>query len=129
MKKLSVILFLTIFGLFIFGNFTIGRSYQQQDTSMKNDSLPADVASVVKQKCFGCHNSNSRNDKAKDKLCFDQWNEFDALKKIGKIKDINKELTEGKMPPEKFLEMFPNRKLTDAESKTLIDWTNKELQE
>lgn len=129
MKKLSVILFLTIFGLFIFGNFTIGRSYQQQDTTMKNDSLPADVASVVKQKCFGCHNSNSRNDKAKDKLCFDQWNEFDALKKIGKIKDINKELTEGKMPPEKFLEMFPNRKLTDAESKTLIDWTNKELQE
>jgi len=52
---------------------------------------------------------------------------LNVLKKLSKSKDIHKEVSENKMPPEKFLERFPDRKLTDEESKIILDWATAEL--
>ncbi|MBN1822078.1 MAG: heme-binding domain-containing protein [Prolixibacteraceae bacterium] len=127
MKKLSIV-FISIFAVFvILSSFTpVKESYQQEQT-VKIKSVPAEVSAIIEQKCYGCHNSESRNEEARDKLSFDKWDDLNALQKLSKTKDVHQEVIEGKMPPEKFLERFPDRKLTDEEIKTLVDWANKEL--
>ena len=36
-------------------------------------SIPDDVQQIIDNHCFGCHNTDSRNDKAKGKLKFDKF--------------------------------------------------------
>jgi hypothetical protein len=85
--------------------------------------MPADVKAVVEQKCYGCHNAESKNEKGKAKL---DWDAFEATKKSkqlatkGKIAEV---LEKGDMPPKKFLENKPEGKLTEAELATLMDWS------
>ncbi|GAA0879166.1 hypothetical protein GCM10009119_21340 [Algoriphagus jejuensis] len=85
--------------------------------------MPADVKAIVEQKCYGCHNAESKNDKGKEKL---DWDAFEASKKSkqmatkGKISEV---LAEGEMPPEKFLAQKPEGKLTEAELATLVEWS------
>lgn len=89
--------------------------------------VPEDVQAVIKGKCLGCHNIESRNDKAKEKLEFDRLDSLSMVEKIGKFKDIGKELNDNKMPPEKFLERFPDKALTADEKKILLDWASTEI--
>ena len=85
--------------------------------------MPADVKAVVEQKCHGCPNAESKNEKGKAKL---DWDAFEATKKSkqlatkGKIAEV---LEKGDMPPKKFLENKPEGKLTEAELATLMNWS------
>ena len=100
--------------------------------SAMNEKKPAtegmtpEVKALVDKTCFGCHNVNSRNQEAKDKLNFSTFDELSKMQKIGKLKDISKAVKEGEMPPKKFLERNPDKKLTDAEVKLLTDWVKTE---
>ena len=100
--------------------------------SAMNEKKPAtegmtpEVKALVDKTCFGCHNVNSRNQEAKDKLNFSTFDELSKMQKIGKLKDISKAVEEGEMPPKKFLERNPDKKLTDAEVKLLTDWVKTE---
>lgn len=92
-------------------------------TEEAGPELPPNVKTIVEQKCYGCHNVESKSDKAKEKL---DWDEFEASKKskqLAKMKKINETLTEGDMPPAKFLERKPEGKLTADELATLLDWS------
>jgi uncharacterized membrane protein len=85
--------------------------------------MPANIKAIVDQKCYGCHNAGSKNEKAKAKL---DWDTFEASKKSkqmatkGKIVEV---LEAGEMPPAKFLENKPEGKLTEAELATLLEWS------
>ena len=91
-----------------------------------SNEVPDDVQAVIKGKCFGCHNTESRNDKAKEKLLFDKLDSLSIIDKISTYKGIEKELNDNKMPPEKFLERFPDRALTADEKQLLLDWAGNE---
>ena len=45
---------------------------------------------------------------------------------IASYKHIAEVIEENEMPPAKFLEKNPGKKLTDAEKKTLMNWANNE---
>ncbi len=85
--------------------------------------MPTNIKAIVDQKCYGCHNAESKNEKGKAKL---DWDAFEASKKSkqmaakGKISEV---LEKGDMPPAKFLEMKPEGKLTEAELATLLEWS------
>jgi mono/diheme cytochrome c family protein len=110
---------LFISGIIITNSFT---TVQTPDT----DKLPKNVKSIVDKSCFGCHNSESTNDDAKEALDFDTFNELRRVRKITKLKEIAEVVTEGEMPPKRFLEKFPEKSLTDEERQALISWTKSE---
>lgn len=123
MKKRSAIagLFLT----FLFSAILASAVELPKDEKITY-KMPHKVKAVFENKCFGCHNNGSRSDKAKEKLNFDTLSELTKIEKLGTFNHVKKEIEEEKMPPKKFLERFPNNKLTAEESQLLTDWVQKE---
>ncbi len=119
MKKLLFIPFVAFIGLL----FLQGTSEPVAENSAMAADLPAEVKAVVDQKCYGCHNANSKNEKAKAKL---DWDALGKLKKskqkatMGKISEI---LEKGEMPPKKFLENKPEAALSESDLATLVAWS------
>ncbi len=98
----------------------------ENPSETKAVKMPDNVKAVIDKSCFGCHNSDSQNDKAKDKLNFSTFDSLAKNKMIASYKNMAETLEENEMPPAKFLEKYPDKKLTDAEKKILIDWANNE---
>ena len=94
---------------------------------LKTVNMPDDVKAIIEKSCFGCHNTDSKNDKAKEKLDFKTLDNLAVTKMIHALDKIEQNLKEDEMPPEKFLEKFPDKKLTDSEKKILMDWANNEI--
>jgi len=86
--------------------------------------VPDDVQAIIDNKCFDCHNSQSKNMKGKMKLKFDKMQDLKVHKLIGKLDNIAESVTEGDMPPKKTIKKYPDMKLTPREVKTLSDWAN-----
>ena len=84
--------------------------------------MPENVKSIVDAKCYGCHSPEGKSDKAKDKLLWDELSNLSKIKQISKLDNISEVVEKGDMPPEKFLESHPDKKLTDEEAKILKDW-------
>ena len=90
--------------------------------------IPADVNKVIENSCIGCHNTDSKNDKGKKKLNFDDLTEGNLAKAklLGKLGGIKETVSEGEMPPAKFLKKYPDRALSDADSELIVNWVNAE---
>jgi len=122
MKKMTVFagIFLTFFLVSFLGKATDKTSAEEPAM------MPKKVQSIIENKCIGCHNTDSRNDKAKEKLDFKTLDGLAKIKKIGTYNHIVEALEKDKMPPEKFLAKNPDKKLTQREAKIIMDWANKE---
>ena len=120
-KKLILPCLLT---LFVFS--AIVTSAGNNTANDENTKLPEKVQVVVDKSCFGCHNTGSKNDDAKEKLDFKKLDGLSLIKKVSAYKNIEEALEENEMPPKKFLERRPEKKLTDAEKKILMDWAKAE---
>ncbi|HKJ79572.1 MAG TPA: heme-binding domain-containing protein [Prolixibacteraceae bacterium] len=101
---------------------------ENPDDKKFKTNMPDDVRAVVEKSCFGCHNSDSRNEDAKEELDFKNLNSLKTFKKIGTYRDIAEVLEEDEMPPKKFAEKYPERVPTEAEEKLLSDWVKNEAQ-
>ncbi len=84
--------------------------------------MPENVKAVVDKSCFGCHNTESMNDKAKEKLDFKLLDELSTVKKLAALNHIGETVEKKEMPPQKFLERFPDKALTEDEVKVLTEW-------
>jgi len=133
MKKYFILFFAAALG---FGLV----SFTQQSTSVPEIpatlddqfEIPENVQGVIDKSCFGCHNTDSKNDKGKKKLQFDQLGNLKTHKLVGKLTDIAEVVSEGDMPPEKFLSHNPEATPTAVEKKILAEWaenTAKKLSE
>jgi uncharacterized membrane protein len=103
------------------------RPAESQNTTFMADTVvefSAEVKAVIDQKCFGCHNTNSKNEKGKGKLQWDTMTTLSKAKQIALMDEVIEVLEEGKMPPEKFLAYKPEGKLSEEEVKMLKDWAN-----
>ncbi len=109
----------------LLGTF-VSNASEKETKSKAEVVMPEKVQAIVEHSCFGCHNTDSKNDDAKEKLDFKTLDELSSFKKIGKYRDIVEVLEKGEMPPKKFLEKFPDRKLSDEESQILKEWVEKE---
>jgi uncharacterized membrane protein len=123
MKKLFLIPAVAIIGLLFIQGISKSDSETETFSTEMTPNMPPHVKSIVDQKCYGCHNAESKNEKGKKKL---DWDEFEASKKAKQMATMGKiveALEAGDMPPAKFLENKPEGKLTDAELATLLEWS------
>ena len=100
----------------------IDLTESKQETADTVVAYTADARAIIDQKCFGCHNPEAKNEKARKKL---MWDDLPKLAKDKQLKTVNamlEVLAESKMPPAKFLEFKPEAKLTEAEASTLTAW-------
>ena len=102
-------------------NAITNQRNQETKTGVKIE-YPQDVKKVIDNKCFSCHNPDSRSEKAKGKL---DWTALLGLEKsvqVSKLDKVIEELDKGEMPPKKMIEMHPEAKISEADSKILKDW-------
>jgi len=96
----------------------------QSGNSEVTFNIPTDVQSIIDKSCYGCHNSESSSIKGKMKLNFDKMPDMKTGKLVGKLSKISKSVKKGKMPPEKFLNKYPDKALTQEESNILTSWAD-----
>ena len=97
------------------------------ELSLVNDrqdkiELPDNVKAIVENKCMGCHKPDARNEKAREKLQWVKVPDMNLEEQEHFIAEMFEVLEEGKMPPARMVERFPERKLTDEETKILLTW-------
>ncbi|MFM8346917.1 MAG: heme-binding domain-containing protein [Bacteroidota bacterium] len=78
-----------------------------------------EVRAIIDNKCYGCHSNNSKGAKARKKLNWDSLNLLSRAQKANKMDDVVEVLSEDEMPPQKFLEKEPGKKLTLEEKKLM----------
>lgn len=86
--------------------------------------IPANVQQVIDKSCYGCHNSESTNEKGMKKLQWDKLGELKTYKLVGKLSEIAEVTANSDMPPEKFLAKKPEATPTAVEKKILADWAD-----
>lgn len=102
--------------------------------------VPDNVDAILVKACNDCHSNNTvypwysniqpvafwLNDHIKDgkkHLNFDEFTTYRAAKQFHKLEEVEGEVNEGEMPLKSYTLIHGNAKLTDAEKKTLIDWS------
>lgn len=124
--KRSILLGLLAIGLLVaYVSLTVPEG-SAGDVNNDQVVFPENVALIFEQSCYDCHTSGSKNDKAKGKLNFDNWNELTSVKKIESLDEICTEVQEGKMPTEKYLSYYPDRKLTPEQVQLICAWVDDE---
>ena len=123
--KFSILLILPVIG-FAFVLFTSFES-SGSNTSLNSPpeekfSIPEEINSILDNKCFGCHNTESTNDKAKEKLLIDKLSDLSKAKLVSKLDGIAETVGKNEMPPEKFLAKYPDKKLTNEETEQVENW-------
>ena len=98
-------------------------------TSEITFEIPQNIEAIFNESCFACHNSDSKNMKAKMKLKLDGLSSMKKSKMISKLSKIAKEIEKGDMPTKKFLAKYPDKALSDENKKALIEWANRSAAE
>jgi hypothetical protein len=127
MKKfnISVLVLLPVIGFafVLFSSFSeFGNDSNLLAPPDEKFVIPEGINSIIDNKCFGCHNTESTNDKAKEKLLIDKLSDLSKAKLVSKLDGISEVVGKNEMPPEKFLAKYPDKALTKEESKQLEDW-------
>jgi len=126
MKKLTILFSALFLGL-VFLNFTSINDFSNSIPEEGSLNMTEDVKSVIDHSCYGCHNTDSKNDKGKKKLNFDSFGkEYSEIKSGGKLKEIAIVVNDNDMPPAKFLEHYPEKALTEDQKTLLINWAKAE---
>lgn len=122
MKKYMFLLFATALGFGLL-SFTQESKTASIETPLNPQfEIPENVQSVIDKSCYGCHNSESQNEKGVKKLQWDKLGDMKTHKLIGKLTDIADVTANSDMPPAKFLEKKPEATPTAVEKKILTDW-------
>jgi hypothetical protein len=118
MKKQSALILLGGMGLLLLMSFNQGRT--------SPEAFPEEIGAILKSSCYDCHTSSAKSEDAKKAVQFDLWEDYRLTKKVGLLGKIGEIVEEGKMPPKKYLEHKPDRKLTEDQKKQLLEWTKNE---
>ena len=100
---------------------------------------PMEVATLLRAACYDCHSSETKwplyskiapiswqvaDDvvEGRKNLNFSDW-PTDPVRIAKRLENISDEIDNHEMPPPKYLLMHPEARLTDAQRKTIMDWT------
>ncbi|WP_321288202.1 heme-binding domain-containing protein [uncultured Sunxiuqinia sp.] len=123
MKKLNLSLSLLLAALSF---YLTSSASGKEEPNEKAIQMSKEVKAVINNSCFGCHNTDSRNDDAKEDLDFKTWHELSTVKQLGALKDIKEVLIKNEMPPQKFLEHKPDKALSDDQKELLVVWVKEQ---
>ena len=123
--QVVILLSFLLFSAFLLVPHNRIPAHSRQDVDI-DLNMSDKVYEIVKTSCFDCHLSNSKNNKARKAMAFDFISRMTMMKQISKLNEICKEINEGNMPPQKYLDKFPERKLTEAQIQAVCDWVKSE---
>jgi hypothetical protein len=108
----------------LFFGFCISRTQSEKEyiSSGPGFSMPDNVKQILDNSCFPCHNTDSRNEKAKSKFNVEELGSLSVPKLVGKMGDIKDVLDKNEMPPKKFREMRPEKVPTPEQFQILKNW-------
>ena len=103
-----------------------------------------DMATMLKKSCYSCHSNETvypwysyvapsswlvAKDvrEGREELNFSAWEEYDMMKKLGKLDDIVEEVKEGKMPMEIYTLIHPSAKIDDAQRALIVAWAEETM--
>lgn len=101
-------------------------SATEDNKAKKSLKMPDNVKAIIDKSCYECHNTASKNDNAKQVLDFKKFDGLSTIRKIGALKHIGESVENAQMPPKRFLEKNPDKKLTDDKIKIITEWVKKE---
>ena len=101
---------------------------------------PGPVREILRRSCYDCHSHETRwpwysrvapvswlvrhdVNHAQEHLNFSTWNRYDAEKRKEHLEEIAEEVEEGAMPLWYYLPLHPEARLSDADRRTLVEWT------
>lgn len=123
MKRVLTLTFLLLLG-FVFLQSNV-NSPEEAAAAKPKFKYSKKVNAVIQEKCYGCHSEQGRSDKAKEKLMWDNVPGMDADGQAHILEEILEVVEEGSMPPSRFLENNPDKKLTDDEKALMEKWAGK----
>ena len=103
-------------------------------------SPPASVAAALRAACYDCHSYETKwpwysrvapvswlivsdTDEGREKLDFSDWPD-EAVRAAKKMDRINEVLGYREMPPKKYTLIHADARLTEAQRKEIMDWTD-----
>jgi hypothetical protein len=106
-------------------------------------STTAEVQEVLETSCYDCHSNLTRwpwysrvapvswlvsddVSEGRDELNFSEWGDYSARRKHHKMEKVEELVTEKEMPLKIYLPLHPEARLTEAEARTLVDWSRAE---
>jgi hypothetical protein len=111
-----------------------------QNDLLTGDTVPASIASILKTSCYDCHSNQTQfpwyahvapaswlladdiNEGRRD-LNFSEWGTFTKRHKIGTLRKIRQQVSEGNMPLKNYLYIHRDAKLSSAQIDSLGQWT------
>jgi len=132
MKKIILPMFLSALALTMMGFMKPTHSaHSEKLVKVKKNNLviPADVQQVIDQSCYGCHHSEAKSEKALKALNFDKLTKLTKFKLVGKLQDMADVISDGDMPPKKFLAKHPEKGLSESQKTLLVNWAGKAAEE
>ncbi|HST53172.1 MAG TPA: heme-binding domain-containing protein [Pyrinomonadaceae bacterium] len=108
-----------------------------------NTHMTPEVSSILERSCNDCHSSKTswpwysqvapvswylKNhvDEGRREFSMSDWGTYPAKKAARKLGEICEQVKKGDMPLKSYLLLHPTAKLSDADRKTLCDWTDGE---
>ncbi len=116
----TAITFVFIMGCSVNSKVTSTETVQNLNENFK---VPQDVKNVLDNSCLQCHGADGKF-KAKLKFNFENMAEMDNTKLISKLSKIDDVVSEGSMPPKKYVKKNPSHALTKADKKIITDWAS-----
>ena len=89
----------------------------------KGSEIPEEVSQILSSKCYACHTNGAGSEDALKAVDFKKWEEYSAVKKIGILNNIKEVMEEGKMPPQKYLNRYPEKALSTEQRESILEWT------
>ena len=103
-------------------------------------SVPQDVTNILERSCQDCHSNKtvwpwysqvapvswllvSDVNEGRRNLNFSDWAAYNATRASRKLDQMCEQVDHGDMPLWFYVPLHPNSKLTNADKKTLCDWT------
>lgn len=143
LKIIAIVLFIAFIAIqFIRPDFTNPPIVQGQ-TLPETIQVPENVQAILKKSCNDCHSNETAYpwyskiqpsawflkhhiDEGRQELNFSIWKTYEAKKQKRKLAEMCEQMEEKEMPLPSYLWIHWDAKLTEAEIKTVCDWTNAE---
>lgn len=142
--KLVVVLGVGLFTILqFFGPARENPRVDESRTVKSQTAIPADVAAVIYRACKDCHSNETEwpwhsyiepiswlvvDDvrRGRRNLNFSDWAQYDKRRAGVMLELICEEISEGEMPPKRYLLVHPKAKLTPSEVQSICEWTKAE---
>lgn len=109
-------------------------------TLESSENVPPEVASILKRSCNDCHSNSTvwpwysnvapiswsvaaHVNEGREELNFSVWNTYSVKRKAKKLEEMCEEVEERHMPHPQYLWIHREAVMTEADVKTLCDWT------